>query len=82
MYTLKTAETKVRDYTEFILHQHDLSIYRNDTNRKIYDKVVEKCMTDLANPELLKLFKWLTIMDANEILEYFVRQTMLYLILG
>lgn len=41
MYTLKTAETKVRDYTEFILHQHDLSIYRNDTNRKIYDKVVE-----------------------------------------
>ena len=76
MYTLKTAETKVRDYTEFILHQHDLSIYRNDTNRKIYDKVVEKCMTDLANPELLKLFT-----NAPQ-LEYFVRQTMLYLILG
>lgn len=55
MYTLKTAETKVREYVEFILYQHDLSIYRNDTNRKIYDKVVEKCMTDLANPKLLKI---------------------------
>ena len=76
MYTLKTAETKVKNYTEFILQQHDLSIYRNDANRKIYDKVVEKCMTDLANPELLKLF------TNTPQLEYFVRQTMLYLILG
>ena len=33
-------------------------------------------MTDLANPELLKLF------TNTPQLEYFVRQTMLYLILG
>lgn len=75
MYTLETAETEVREYTELILHQHDLDIYRNSTNRKIYDRIVEKCMNDLANQKLLKLF------TNRPQLEYFVRQTMLYLIL-
>lgn len=75
MYTLETAETEVRDYTELILHQHDLDIYRNSTNRKIYDRIVEKCMNDLENQKLLKLF------TNRPQLEYFIRQTILYLIL-
>lgn len=74
MYTLEIAEVQVRDYIEWLLRQHDLDIHRNDTNRKIYNRIVWKCMTDLANPELLKLF------TNRQQLEYFVRQTLLYLI--
>ena len=75
MYTIEVAEKKIKEYVAFVLRQHDMSIYRNDTNRKIYEKIVSKCMIDLKNKELLKLF-------TNESqMQYFVRQTMLYLIL-
>lgn len=75
MYTLETAEKEIRAYTELILDLHDMNIHRNNTNRKICDKIIEKCMNDLANPKLLKLF------TNRPQLEYFVRQTVLYLIL-
>lgn len=75
MYTIEMIEKKIRNYVEFILFHHDLNIYRNDTNKKIYEKIVSKCMNDLENEELLKSF-------AHESqIEYFVRQTMLYLVL-
>lgn len=75
MYTIEAMEEKIRAYAENILFQHDLSIYRNDTNKKIYEKIVNKCMSDLENEKLLKLF-------TNEPqIEYFVRQTILYLVL-
>ena len=74
-YSIELIEKKIRDYVEFILFQHDLNIYRNDTNKKIYEKIVSKCMDDLENEELLKSF-------TNESqIEYFVRQTILYLVL-
>ena len=76
MYTIEAIEKKNKDYVEVILFQHDLNIYRNDTNKKIYEKIVRKCMSDLENEKLLKLFT----NDAQ--IEYFVRQTMLYLVLG
>ena len=56
MYTIEAMEEKIRAYAENILFQHDLSIYRNDTNKKIYEKIVSKCMSDLENEKLLKLF--------------------------
>lgn len=75
MYTVETIEKKIRTYVENILFRHDLSIHRNDTNKKIYEKIVSKCMNDLENEELFKLF-------TNESqIEYFVRQTILYLVL-
>lgn len=76
MYTPKAIEKKIRNYTEFILFQHDLNIHRNDTNKKIYEKIVSKCMSDLKNEELLKLF------TNDTQIKYFVRQTALYLILA
>ena len=76
MYTIEAIEKKIKDYVEVILFQHDLNIYRNDMNKKIYEKIVRKCMSDLENEKLLKLFT----NDAQ--IEYFVRQTMLYLVLG
>lgn len=72
---IEAIEKKIRDYVEFILFQHDLDIHRNNTNKKIYEKIVRKCMSDLENEELLKLF-------TNESqIECFVRQTVLYLVL-
>ena len=76
MYTPKAIEKKIRNYTEFILFQHDLNIHRNDTNKKIYEKIVSKCMSNLKNEELLKLF------TNDTQIKYFVRQTALYLILA
>lgn len=34
MYTIEAMEEKIRAYVKNILFQHDLSIHRNDTNKK------------------------------------------------
>lgn len=75
MYTIAEIEEKIRAYVERYLFLHDLAIWRNDTNKKIYEKIVRKCMSDLEDEELLGLF-------TNESqIEYFVRQSILYLVL-
>ena len=74
-YTIERAEKEIKDYVEWILFQHDLSIFRNNTNKEIYSKIVTKCVEELKNSaELLDIF------TNKRQLEYFVRQTMLYLI--
>ena len=76
MYTIEAIEKKIKDYVEVILFQHDLNIYRNDTNKKINEKIVRKFMSYLQNEKFLKL------LTNDDQIEYFVRQTMLYLVLG
>lgn len=74
-YTIERAEKEIKDYVEWILFQHDLSIFRNDTNKKIYDKIITKCVEELKNNAEL-----LNIITNRLQVEYFVRQTMLYLL--
>ena len=57
-----------------ILQQHDLSVARNSTNKKIFNNIVDKCMDDLKNTELRDQF------DNDNQVKYFVRQSILYLI--
>lgn len=75
MYTLNEAEKIIRSFTEIILYNHDLNINRNDTNKAIYNKIVNRCMKDLQNDNLLSLF------ENDKQLEYFVNQTILYLVI-
>ena len=73
-YSLEEIEKKIREYTELLLHTHDLSITRNKKNKAIYDKIVKFCMNELRNPMLLSLF------EGEEQIRYFVRQSILYLV--
>ena len=73
--TVEVVENKIKKYIELFLFEHDMNIHRNDTNKKIYEKIFNKCMSDLENEELFKQF-------TNEYqIHYFVRQTILYLVL-
>lgn len=65
---------KVEKYVRDILQQHDLSVARNSTNKKIFNNIVDKCMDDLKNTELRDQF------DNDNQVKYFVRQSILYLI--
>lgn len=64
----------IESYVTNLLFQHDLSKWRNDTNKAIYDKIIEKCFHDLENPELVQNI------DNKEQVAYFVMQTILYLV--
>lgn len=64
----------VEKYVRDILQQHDLSVARNSTNKKIFNNIVDKCMDDLKNTELRDQF------DNDNQVKYFVRQSILYLI--
>ena len=52
MYTLEELKSIVEKYVRDILQQHDLSVARNSTNKKIFNNIVDKCMDDLKNTEL------------------------------
>ena len=54
---------------------HDMSPWRNEGNQKRMDKIIEKCMSDLeASDRLLEL------LQNDKQIEYFVRQTILYMV--
>ena len=74
MYTLEELKSIVEKYVRDILKQHDLSVARNSTNKKIFNNIVDKCMDDLKNTELRDQF------DNDNQVKYFVRQSILYLI--
>lgn len=75
MYSLEKMEQIIKDYVSVILHRHDMSPWRNSTNKKVCNKIIDKCMSDLQNKELLKVF------DDESQIKYFVRQTILLLTL-
>lgn len=74
--TLQKIENEIRKYTSVLLFSHDMNIDRNNINRCIYDKIVNICLDTLKNSdELLNEFE-------NEAqVRYFVRQTILYLVI-
>mgnify|MGYP003013241414 CR=1 FL=1 len=74
--TLQKIENEIRKYTSVLLFSHDMNINRNNINRCIYNKIVNICLDTLKNSdELLNEFE-------NEAqVRYFVRQTILYLVI-
>jgi hypothetical protein len=73
---MKEIKQKIEDYVSNVLFQHDLSSWRNETNKAIMNKIIAKCMSDLETKDgLLELF------ENDKQVEYFVRQTILYLVL-
>ena len=71
---IKSKISIVEKYVRDILQQHDLSVARNSTNKKNFNNIVDKCMDDLKNTELRDQF------DNDNQVKYFVRQSILYLI--
>ena len=66
---------KIEEYVSNLLYQHDMASWRNENNQKRMDRVVAKCMEDLESHNgLLELLQ-----NENQI-EYFVRQTILYMV--
>lgn len=65
----------IKAYVAELLHRHDLAIRRNATNKAIYDRIIEKCYSDLEIPELVQN------LDNKNQVKYFVEQTILYLVL-
>lgn len=69
MYTLEELKSIVEKYVRDILQQHDLSVARNSTNKKIFNNIVDKCMDDLKNTELrdqLIMIIKLNILSGNQ----------------
>lgn len=65
----------IETYVTELLHEHDLAVWRNATNKAIYDRIIEKCYSDLEIPELVQN------LDNKNQIKYFVEQTILYLVL-
>lgn len=65
----------IETYVAELLHEHDLAVWRNATNKAIYDRIIEKCFSDLESPELVQN------LDNKNQVKYFVEQTILYLVL-
>lgn len=66
---------KIEGYVSILLFQHDMSIGRNEENKKRMDKIVKKCMEDIEKYEGLR-----EMLENDKQIEYFVRQTILYMI--
>ena len=66
---------KIENYVSILLFQHDMCIDRNENNKKTMERIVEKCMNDIHNHEGL-----LEALEHDRQIEYFVRQTILYMI--
>lgn len=72
---IKEIKKKIEEYVEVILFLHDLSVFRNDGNRQTADRIIAKCMESLEAHEGLS-----DILKTDTQIEYFVRQTILYMV--
>ena len=72
---MEVMKKKIENYVENILFLHDMSIHRNEDNKKTMDRIVERCMKDLERHEGL-----LELLQNDRQIEYFVRQTILYMV--
>lgn len=66
---------KIENYVSNLLFLHDMSVGRNKNNQKTMDKIVERCMADLERHKRLA-----EILQNDRQIEYFVRQTILYMV--
>lgn len=66
---------KIENYVSNLLFLHDMSVGRNENNQKTMDKIVERCMSDLERHKGL-----VEILQNDRQIEYFVRQTILYMV--
>lgn len=66
---------KIESYVENLLFQHDMSVGRNENNQKTMDKIVTRCMSDLGKHKGLA-----EILQNDRQIEYFVKQTILYMV--
>lgn len=66
---------KIENYVSNLLFLHDMSVGRNENNQKTMDKIVERCMADLERHKGLA-----EILQNDRQIEYFVRQTILYMV--
>lgn len=68
-------EKKIREYVSALLYQHDMAPWRTEDNQKRLEKIVAKCMRDIELHNGLS-----DLLKSNNQIEYFVRQTILYMI--
>jgi len=66
---------KIENYVEQLLFLHDMSVGRNENNMKTKDRIVARCMSDLEKHKGLA-----EILQNDKQIEYFVRQTILYMV--
>lgn len=69
------VKKKIEKYVSNMLYQHDMAAWRNENNQKRMDRIVAKCMEDLESHEGL-----LELLQNDSQIEYFVRQTILYMV--
>ena len=72
---MEELKKKIESYVENLLFQHDMSVRRNENNQKTMDKIVARCMSDLKKHKGLA-----EILQNDRQIEYFVRQTILYMV--
>lgn len=72
---MEEIKKKIESYVSNILFLHDMSVGRNENNKKTMERIVAKCMSDLERHEGL-----LEILKNDRQIEYFVRQTILYMV--
>ena len=72
---MNELKKKIERYVEQLLFLHDMSVGRNENNMKTKDKIVARCMSDLEKYNGLA-----EILQNDRQIEYFVRQTILYMI--
>ena len=72
---MNEIKNKIEDYVSDLLYQHDMSIGRNENNKKIMNRIVDKCMEDLSTHDGL-----IELLENDNKIEYFVRQTILYMV--
>lgn len=66
---------KIEEYVSNLLYHHDMATWRNENNQKRMDIIVAKCMEDLESHNGL-----LELLQNDKQIEYFVRQTILYMV--
>ena len=72
---MNELKKKIERYVEQLLFLHDMSVGRNENNMKTKDKIVARCMSDLKKHNGLT-----EILQNDRQIEYFVRQTILYMV--
>lgn len=74
-FTKDFAISYCERYAKQIMRNHDLDINRNNQNRQIFETIMKKCKDDLDDTLL-------SYIENEAKLQYFVRQTILYLVAG
>ena len=66
---------KIENYVSNLMFQHDMAPWRNESYKERMDKIVQKCMDDLETHDGL-----VDLLQHDEQIYYFVRQTILYMV--